>query len=134
MAEAWAAGVRLTVSGLEVEAGVPLHAGTLRYFEPGGPFAAAVAAATGAPLPAPLTAALLPTGTAGAAGVILAWLRPTETLVLSEEARPLAELEERLGNASGGQLVDLSGGLAMLRLRGTRTAELLCRLGGAAVG
>ena len=105
---------------------VPLHAATLRYFEADGPFAAAVAAAMGAPLPPPLTATVLP-------GLVLAWLRPTETLALCETAAPLAGLCERLAQAQGGHAVDLTGGLEALRLRGSRVAELLSRLGSTAV-
>ena len=113
------------VRGLEVEA-VTLNAATLRYFEADGPFAAAVAAAAGTPLPAPLRATVLP-------GLVLAWLRPTETLALCETAAPLAGLCERLAQAQGGHVVDLTGGLEALRLRGPRVAELLCRLGSTAV-
>lgn len=119
--------------GLEVETDAPLHAATLRYFEPAGPFAAAVAAGTGTPPPAALKVTAVPAGAAGAAGLLLAWLRPTETLALSEEAAPLAWLRERLADAAGGHVVDLTGGLEALRLRGARVPELLDRLGGAAV-
>lgn len=118
--------------GLEVEA-VPLHAATLRYFEPGGPFAAAVAAVTGTALPAPLTATMLPDNAAVGAGVVLAWLRPTETLVLSEQAAPLAEFKERLADAASGCIVELTGGLKAFRVRGARAADLLSRLGNTAL-
>jgi len=105
---------------------VPLHAATLRYFSPAGPFAAAVAAATGMPVPTPLTATL-------SQHLVLAWLRPTETLALSEEGAPIAELRERLAQAAGGYVVDLTGGLKAFRVRGARGPELLCRLGSAAL-
>lgn len=112
---------------------VPLHAATLRYFEAAGPFAAALAAVTGTPLPAPLTATVLPGNAAAGAGVVLLWLRPTETLALSEDAAPLAELKERLAGAEGGYVVELSGGLKAYRVRGARGPELLSRLGSAAL-
>lgn len=115
--------------GLEVQVDAPLHAATLRYFEPAGPFAAAVAGATGTPLPATLTATELPADAPCGAGLVLAWLRPTETLVLGEEAAPLAALQARLGDATGGHVVDLTGGLRMVRLSGAGAAELLSRLG-----
>lgn len=121
------------VPGLSVETDVTLHAATLRYFEPAGPFAAAVAAATGAPLPPPLTATALPEDALLCPGLVLAWLRPTETLALCETAAPLAGLCERLAQAQGGHVVDLTAGLEALRLRGPRVAELLCRLGSTAV-
>lgn len=107
----------------------PLHVASLRYFGIEGPFAAAVAAVTGAPLPAPLRATALPADATGTAGLVLAWLRPTETLALCEQAAPLALLRERLAQAPGGHVVDLTGGLKALRARGTRVAELLSRLG-----
>lgn len=117
------------VDGLEVlEA--PLYAATLRYFKADGPFGAAVAAVTGAPLPPPLTATALPADAPWGAGLVFTWLRPTETWVLGEEAAPLGGLKARLGDATGGQVVDLTGGLRMVRLRGARAAELLSRLGG----
>jgi heterotetrameric sarcosine oxidase gamma subunit len=114
-----------TVPGLEVQGELRMHAAALRYFDREGPFAAAAHAATGAALPACLQAALVPP-----AAVILAWRSPTETLVLSEEGATLPQLRERLAGADGGQVVDLSGGLRVLRLRGPRVEDLLCRLGG----
>jgi hypothetical protein len=132
MAEA-SDGVRLSVPGLEVEARLPWHAATLRYFDPHGSFAAAVAAVTGTPLPAPLTATILPPDAAVGAGVVLAWLRPTEALALSGKAAPIAQLKERLADAAGGHVVELSGGLKAFRVRGSRLPELLGGLGGMAV-
>ena len=114
-------------AGIAVAVVRPLHAATLRYFEPGGPFATAAANLVGTPLPAPLTA--LQSGSE----VILAWLRPTETLLLSETDAPLRELGERLANVAGGHLVDLTGGVEALRLHGARVSELLDRLGSVAM-
>lgn len=116
-----------------LEADVPLHAATLRYFVATGSFGDAVAAAVGAPLPAPLTALVVPATAPAAAGVLLAWLRPTETLALSETAAPVAELKERLAGATGGCIVELSGALRMMRVSGAGAAELLRRLGSAAL-
>jgi len=106
---------------------LPIHAATLRYFDAAGSFAAAAAGATGAPLPAPLRATVMQ-------GAVLAWLRPTETLAFSEDAAPIAELSERLAQATGGHVVDLTGGLKAFRLSGAGVAELLSRLGSAALG
>lgn len=129
--------VTLRVDGLEVEE-APLCAATLRYFEGDGPFAAAVAAATGVALPEPLAATVVPDaggmGPSVGCSVVLAWLRPTETLALCEADGPLAGLRERLATAAGGCVVDLSGGFKALRVRGSRAAELLSRLGGMVVG
>lgn len=111
---------------IAVRAVAPLHAATLRYFEPGGAFAAAAAGILQIPLPLPLTAA-------AKGGMILAWLRPTETLLLCDTDEPLADLSRRLANVRGGHIVDLSGGVQVLRLQGPRVAHLLDRLGSMAV-
>lgn len=107
-----------------------MHAAALRYFESGGAFAAAVSAATGAPLPAPLGAAAvtLP-GTPDE--LVLAWSRPSETLVLTASATALSALASQLESVDGGQLVNLTGALVVLRLAGSDTAEFIGRLGGA---
>lgn len=125
---------RLVAQGLVVEADVTLHAATLRYFDAEGSFAAAFAEVTGTPPPAPLTAMVVPEGAAAGAGIVLAWLRPTETLALSEEAAPLAGFKEALAQATDGHVVDLSGGLKAFRMRGARVGDLLSRLGSAALG
>ena len=115
-------------AGISVGMIAPLHAATLRYFDRDGPFAAAAAQILDTPLPAPSTAAAKDGGS-----LILAWLRPTETLLLSETRTSLADLEQRLAEVPGGHLVDLSGAVQALRLQGTRVAELLDRLGSMAV-
>ena len=94
-----------------LDAEAPLHALCLRYFDPQGPFAAAAAGAA-------------------APGLTLARLRPTETLALSESRAHLTDLAQRLAGIAGGQVIDLGGALAALRLRGTRVAEVMARLGG----
>ena len=109
--------------GVTLEADVPLHAATLRYFDPHGPFAAAATAACEATLPRALTAVAAPRG------LLLAWLRPTETLALCEDAARLARLAAELARSPGGHVVDLSGGLKTLRLRGA-VGEVMSRLGG----
>jgi hypothetical protein len=110
------------------DADVPLYAATLRYFDARGPFALAAAEAAGVPLPEPLGAAVVTAGPA--AGVLLASLRPSETLALSETAALLTVLRNALASVAGGCVVDQSGGLKVLRLRGARLAELMSRLGG----
>ena len=99
----------------------------LRYFDRAGNFADAVRATTGAALPEPLEAR-----ECAAAQLILAWRSPTETLCVARGAACLAGLAAQLGTADDGCLVDLSGGICVVRLTGDRIADLLCRLGGAA--
>jgi len=115
--------------GIEVQTLAGVHAAVLRYFEPGGAFADAVASA-GAHLPPPLAAIAVSLPGAGAGELVLAWTRPTETLVLAAEAAPLDELLRRLGSAAGGCVVEMTGGVAVLRLTGARIADLIDRLGG----
>ncbi|HWZ62838.1 MAG TPA: sarcosine oxidase subunit gamma family protein [Steroidobacteraceae bacterium] len=120
-------------AGIEVRDLSGMHAAALRYFESGGSFAAAVSAVMGATLPAPLAAAALAAPGGAGGELVLAWSRPTETLVLTASATALAALESQLESADGGQLVNLTGGLAVLRLSGERCADLIGRLGSAAV-
>src|SRR5262249_56726869 len=98
---------------------------TLRYFDRAGAFAAAVQAATGATLPEPLAAHEAADGE-----LILAWRSPTETLCLAHSSRRLADLTARPAAATGGCVVDLTGGVRIVRLTGVRIADLLGRLGG----
>ena len=104
-----------------------LHVATLRYFDRAGPFADAVRSALGAALPEPLAARELVEGR-----LILAWRSPTETLCVTRNPARLAELAARLADAADGCLIDLSGGVRIVRLTGLRIADLLCRLGGTA--
>jgi len=115
----------MKANGLTVRSAEPMQAAALRYFEVGGGFARAVRDATGAALPPVLTAV-----EAGAGELTLAWRSPTETLLLTPSAARLAQIEEQLAGAGDGCLVNLSGGLRVLRVTGERISDLLCRLGG----
>jgi heterotetrameric sarcosine oxidase gamma subunit len=117
----------LKAAGLTVRADLSMHVATLRYFESGGAFARAVQAATGVPLPAVQRALEAEGGE-----LTLAWRSPTETLLLSSSAGRLSQLEEALAHTGEGCLLNVTGGLTLLRVTGERIADLLCRLGGAA--
>src|SRR5437879_8533715 len=117
----------IEAAGLTVRMEEGMQAATLRYFEPGGTFAAAVRQSTGAALPQPLEAAQSADGQ-----LTLAWRSPSETLAVTPSAERLAQLEARLASAPDGCLVNLSGGLEVLRVTGERLAELLSRVGGTA--
>ena len=104
-----------------------LQLATVRYFSVDGAFAAAVREATGVTLPETQAAS----GTVDGQ-MIFAWRSPTETLCLAQSAAPLAALAARLGAASDGCLIDLTGGLKVLRVQGARVGALLRRLGGTA--
>ena len=102
-----------------------MHVATLRYFTRDGPFGDAVRGATGMPLPAALEAR-------DEAQLILAWRSPTETLCITRSATRLAEFGARLAACAEGCMVELTGGLRVVRLTGLGIADLLCRLGGTA--
>ena len=104
-----------------------MQVATLRYFDRAGPFADAVHAALGATLPEALAARELIDGQ-----VILAWRSPTETLCVTRSIPRLAELTVQLAGAADGCIIDLSGGVRIVRLTGLRIADLLWRLGGTA--
>jgi hypothetical protein len=114
---------RITSAGLVACVEETMQVATLRYFTREGEVADTVRAVTGIPLPAVLEAR-------EEAQLILAWRSPTETLCLTRSTTRLAELGARLAAAADGCLVELTGGLRIVRLTGLRIADLLCRLGG----
>jgi len=117
----------LKIDGLSV--GMPaMQAASLRYFEPTGGFADQVREIIGSGLPAPL-AATFAAGATGDRGSILAWRSPTETVLLTTEPAEFARLEQRLSAAADGCMVDQTGGLCVLRLRGRKAGELMLRIG-----
>lgn len=118
---------RIEGAGLAVRVDQAMCAASLRYFAAEGAFVSAVRDATGVALPKPLEAARSPDG-----GLILAWRSPSETLLLTPSAQRLGDLEARLTGGADGCLVNLTGGLKVLRITGERPAELLRRLGGTA--
>jgi heterotetrameric sarcosine oxidase gamma subunit len=105
----------------------PMAVVSLRYLARSEEFTNAVRAATGIELPRALGACCGPDGR-----LMLAWRSPTETWCLTPGAACVAELASRLSGSEDGCLVNLSGGLQVLRLAGPKIADLLCRLGGTA--
>jgi heterotetrameric sarcosine oxidase gamma subunit len=103
---------------------------SLRYFDPAGGFAAAVREAVGRALPGPLRAFQIGSATQGSY-VILAWRSPTETLLLSNDRAAFEELERQLAAAPDGCMVNQTGGICVLRVRGEKAGSLLLRLGAA---
>jgi hypothetical protein len=115
----------LACAGLTVrpEEGPP--AAALRYFSREGAFASAVQEATALVLPRTLEAV-------AGGGYILGWRSPTDTLCLAAGATRLGQLGACVSGAADGCIVELTGGLDLVRLTGERVRELLCRLGGSA--
>lgn len=117
-------GEELEAPGLEARLGaVPIA--SLRYFDAAGPFAAGLAGVLGGALPEPLRAVRR------AEDCVLTWRSPTETILLGS-----AELISRIGKECAGRtdgcIVDQTGGVVAVTLRGERTADLLVRLGSTA--
>lgn len=114
--------------GLRVT-GLPGQLASLRYFDRMGRFAETVRETLGMPLPQALRATVRDSG--DAAGPILAWRSPTETLlVCGDHDRPaFSELQQRLTGAADGSMVDQTGGIRGYRLEGQRAQDLLQRMG-----
>jgi len=113
--------------GLGVRVDETLSVATLRYFARDGRFASTVRELTGIELPPAQRATMASDGE-----LLLAWRSPTESWCVTESATWLAELERRLAAAADGCLLNLSGGVTVIRLSGARARDLLCRLGGSA--
>lgn len=101
---------------------------SLRYFDRTGNFAGAVREAVGRPLPEPLCAIQI-AHSADNDHFVLAWRSPTETVLLCESRVAFAELKQRLADTADGCMVDQTGGVCVIRMRGPRARELLLRLG-----
>jgi hypothetical protein len=127
MADATGAIEQLEGAGLSVHLAHAMQTAALRYFAGDGAFTAAVRELTGLALPQVLQAARTADGQ-----LLLAWRSPTETLCLTNSRARLLNLEGKLTGVADGCLVNLSGGLQVLRVRGERIPDLLSRLGGTA--
>jgi heterotetrameric sarcosine oxidase gamma subunit len=117
----------IDITGLAVRVERALHAAALRYFDAAA-FDARVHQALGTGLPTTLQALRMPAA-AAAGEVMLAWRSPTETLLLSAGADPIVALQTELAGATDGCIVDQTGGVAILRVSGARTLDLMARLG-----
>ena len=101
---------------------------SLRYFDRAGSFAEAVREAVGPPLPEQLRA-VQGAHSADNGHFVLAWRSPTETVLLCQSRVGLAEIQQRLADKADGCMVDQTGGVCVIRMRGPRVRELSLRLG-----
>jgi hypothetical protein len=142
----------LDAAGVSVRLERGLRVASLRYFDAAGPFATHLQVLFGGALPAPLKVVTRPVGAAGpcttGAGtpgtsvtgtdapgtrnVVLAWRSPTEILLLGGSPGYFAALQSAAADRSDGCLVEQTGGISVLTVRGARTADLLLRLGSTA--
>jgi sarcosine oxidase gamma subunit len=118
----------IEADGLSVAVASGLKIASLRYFDHAGGYAAAVSEAVGRALPEPLHA-LDVRRSADDGHFLLAWRSPTETLLVCDSGVACADLERRLAGRTDGCLVDQTGGVCVIRLRGARAGEFLARLG-----
>lgn len=118
----------MDTDGLSISVDLEVLAASLRYFNARGSFAAAVCDAVGGSLPEPLRAVRVEP-TADQAPLTLVWRSPTETLLLSKDPQVFRQLERRLAAMADGCMVDQTGGIRVVRIRGARTNDLLARLG-----
>lgn len=114
--------------GLTVNAVSDLHIAALRYFETAGEFAAMVRRQLGIALPEPLRFNAAP-GTDSDPTLLLAWRSPTETMLLSTAGAVVAGLSSQPAPVADGCVVDLTGGVRVVRVRGPRAGDFLRRLG-----
>jgi sarcosine oxidase gamma subunit len=120
----------IEIEGLSVSADRDIQIASLRYFHQTGRFAAAVRETVGRALPEPLRAFQIGSAAQGSY-VILAWRSPTESLLLSNDRAAFDELERQLADALDGCMVNQTGGMGVLRVRGKKAGDLLLRLGAA---
>ena len=122
----------IQADGLSIRVDPEILAASLRYFDARGSFAAAVCDAVGGPLPGPLRAVHIESASSHAA-LTLAWRSPTETLLLCKDPQSFAQLELKLAGEAEGCMVDQTGGIRAIRVRGARTEDLVTRLGANAI-
>lgn len=123
--------VYIRADGLDVHLDRRMRVAALRFFNGQGEFARQCRAAIGVELPGCSRAVEVPGAPLGQE-CILAWRNPTQVLALVSDAQAFAGLLSLLQPTLEGCCVDQSGGLWVLRLTGSRVADLLLRIGNAA--
>jgi hypothetical protein len=119
-------GATIAAPGLEVSVDRQSALASLRYFDGGGDFAAMVRDVTGIGLPGVGEAVAVP----GIANCVLAWRSPTETVLIADRGDVIEKFIARAAPVSDGCVIDQTGGIVMLRLRGERVRGLLRAIGG----
>ena len=118
----------IEADGLSVSIDREYLAASLRYFDLQGSFASILRNAVGAAPPEPLRA-IRAVSPRNSAPLVLVWRSPTEILLLSKDPLAFAQLEGELAAAVDGCMVNQTGGLCVVRVRGRRADDLLVRLG-----
>jgi sarcosine oxidase gamma subunit len=119
----------IEIAGLRIEALSGLQIASLRYFDAAGNFCGVVRQVLGTAIPR-AGQALRPRAAADAPE-FLAWRSPSESVFASADRSFFAALSAALASTGDGCMVDQTGGICVVRLRGRRAADLLLRLGSA---
>ena len=116
----------LAAPGISVALDPEMSVMSLRYFEPHGPFAAALWRCLGLQLPLePHTIEVadprLPT--------LLAWRRPGECLLLCWDSALIESVATATVGLGDGRAINITGGVCVIRIGGPETSGLLSRIG-----
>jgi sarcosine oxidase gamma subunit len=118
----------IEADGVTVTPRAELLVASLRYFDDGGDFAAAVAGVVGGSLPR--VRHCVRHGAQPEGGeIVLASCNPTETLALFGSPAILSRIEAFCTGRPDGCVVDLTGGVWACDIQGARAADLLARIG-----
>jgi hypothetical protein len=114
---------------VHIQRDVSLSVASLRYFEAEGTLDHALASTVGAKRPPATRAATAPEADAGPAD-ILAWRRPGELLYLTSSPIRFSRVRTAVGSTARSWFIDQSSGYWIIRVGGSRVADLYSRLGG----
>lgn len=112
--------------GITVAADSGMTVTSLRYFMPNGPFATVARRYLGVDLPLEPNAIAI----ADRPATVLTWRRPGECLLISPDSGIIDGIMKASGRLADGRAINLTDGTCVLRIRGSRSAELFSRIGG----
>lgn len=120
------------IAGLSIKPVSPLWIATIRFFDPAGEFMSGLAGRVGGAMPGPLQAlryAGNPREGTPQSDILLASRSPNETLLVCNEAWPLAALEDFAIGRSDGCVVNQTGAFRVWEIAGERACDFMARLG-----
>ena len=127
------------VAGLSIRPVAPVWIASIRFFDAAGEFVSGLAGRVGGPLPGPLQVFRYaddpgdPGGARRDSQMLLASRSPSETLLLCNQARVLAALEDFAAGRSDGCVVNQTGAYRVWDVTGNKAPDFLARLGSASV-
>lgn len=118
----------METAGVTVRVDRGLHVAAIRYVDPSA-IKDVVTAVLGVEIPAPLRAVWPPpAGGAGVGECLVLWRNPHESWLISSDAAPSSAIAAALREATMACIVDQTGGIRPIRIRGRRRGDLLIRL------